>query len=217
MEVGCMKEKYKRYINEDYSFDKATMLGIYCLIIVISGIFGFLYEFIFYYFNSGMTNFYWRGGNFLPWINIYAIGAIMIYFITYKKRKNPLFVFLASFISSGILEYIAGFGMYKIGNGFRCWDYNSEILNFGNIGGFVCLRSVLFFGLSSLLLIYIIVPFCFYLAKNMSRKKFLILSYTLCSIFLLDEFYNLLFARIFSLPRASTIYKNLGFHYMHFK
>ena len=212
-----MKEKYKNYINEEHSFDKITMLGIFCLIIVISGVFGFVYEFIFYYFNSGMTDFYWRGGNFLPWINIYAIGAIMIFFITYKKRKNPLFVFFTSFISSGILEYIAGWGMYEFGNGFRCWDYNTEILNFGNIGGFVCLRSVLFFGLSSLLLIYLIVPFCFYLAKKMSRKNFLILSYTLCAIFLFDEFYNLLFARIFSLPIASTIYKNLGFQYMNFK
>lgn len=212
-----MKEKYKKYINEDYTFDKMTMGGIFALIIVISGVFGFIYEFIFYYFNSGMTQIYWRGGNFLPWINIYATGALMIFFLTYRKRKNPLFVFLASFISCGILEYISGFFMYKLGNGLRCWDYNSEILNFGNIDGFVCLRSVLFFGISSLILIYIIVPFCFSLAQKMNRKKFLILSYTLCAIFLFDEFYNLLFARILSLPRASTIYKKLGLHYLYFK
>ena len=212
-----MKEKYKKYINEDYTFDKMTMGGIFALIIVISGVFGFIYEFIFYYFNSGMIQIYWRGGNFLPWINIYATGALMIFFLTYRKRKNPLFVFLASFISCGILEYISGFFMYKLGNGLRCWDYNSEILNFGNIDGFVCLRSVLFFGISSLILIYIIVPFCFSLAQKMNRKKFLILSYTLCAIFLFDEFYNLLFARILSLPRASTIYKKLGFHYLYFK
>ena len=212
-----MKEKYKKYISEDYTFDKMTMGGIFALIIVISGVFGFIYEFIFYYFNSGMTQIYWRGGNFLPWINIYATGALMIFFLTYRKRKNPLFVFLASFISCGILEYISGFFMYKLGNGLRCWDYNSEILNFGNIDGFVCLRSVLFFGISSLILIYIIVPFCFSLAQKMNRKKFLILSYTLCVIFLFDEFYNLLFARILSLPRASTIYKKLGLHYLYFK
>lgn len=211
-----MKEKYKQYINQDHSFDKATMLGIFCLIIVIAGIFGFVYEFIFYYFNSGMTKFYWRGGNFLPWINIYAIGAILIFFLTYRKRKNPLFVFLVSMISTGILEYIAGWGMFHFGNGFRCWDYNNEILNFGNINGFVCLRSVLIFGISSLLLIYVIVPFCFYLAKKMNRKKFLILSYSLCAIFLFDEFYNLIFARVLSLPRASDIYKSLGFSYMNF-
>lgn len=99
----------------------------------------------------------------------------------------------------------------------KCWDYSSEILNFGNINGYVCLRSVMIFGLSSLLLIYLIVPLCFNLAKKMKKKNFLIFSYTLCSIFLFDELYNLLFARLLSLPRASTIYKELGFHYLYFK
>lgn len=212
-----MKEKYRKYLNENHSFDKTTMIGIFCLIIVLAGIFGFLYEFIFYYFNGGMKQFYWRGGNFLPWINIYATGSIMIYFLTYKHRKNILKVFLISSISCGILEYFSGLGMYIIGDGLRCWDYNSEILNFGNIGGFVCLRSTLFFGLSSLLLIYIIVPFCFSLATHMNKKLFLIISISLCSIILIDEFYNLLIARILDLPRASTIYKKIGFHYVYFK
>lgn len=211
-----MKEKYKKYINENHSFDKTTMIGIFCLIIVIAGVFGFVYEFIFYYFNGGMKQFFWRGGNFLPWINIYATGSLMVYFLTYKKRKSPWKVFLISTIATGILEYFSGLGMYIVTDGLRCWDYNSEILNFGNIGGFVCLRSVLFFGISSLLLIYAIVPFCFYLAKHMNRKVFLIISITLCSIFLFDEFYNLLFARILHLPRASTIYRKLGFHYVEF-
>lgn len=211
-----MKEKYKDYINKDCSFDKWTMLGILCLIIVISGCFGFIYEFIFYYFNSGMKHFYWRGGNFLPWINIYAIGAIAVYILTYKHRKNIWRVFFTSLISCGLLEYFSGLGMYVVGNGFRCWDYNKEILNFGNIGGFVCLRSVLFFGLSSLLLIYVIVPFCFYLAKKIDKKIFLTISISLCLIILIDEVYNLLIARIFSFPRASDIYKKIGFRYVNF-
>lgn len=213
-----MMEKYvMNYINSNYSFDKLTMLGIFCLIIVISGVFGFLYEVVFYYFNGGCKQIYWRGGNFLPWINIYAIGAILVFFLTYRYRSNPLRVFLTSLVACGVLEFISGLGMYIIGDGFRCWDYNSEILNFGNIGGFVCLRSVLFFGFSSLLLIYIIVPFVFYLAQNIDRKIFLGISITLCSIILIDEFYNLLIARIFSLPRASTVYKKIGFHYVSFK
>ena len=98
----------------------------------------------------------------------------------------------------------------------KCWDYSTEILSFGNINGYVCIRSVLVFGISSLLLMYLIVPFCFYLAKRMDKKKFLILSYTICAIFLFDELYNLIFARIFSLPRASEIYKSLGFNYLYF-
>lgn len=212
-----MKEKIKNYIKNDHSFDKLSMLGIFSLIIVITGVFGFIYEFIFYYFNSGMKEFFWRGGNFLPWINIYATGSIMIYILSYRYRKNPLKVFLIAFISTGILELISGYAMYVINDGVRCWDYNNEILNFGNIGGFVCLRSVLFFGISALLLMYVIVPLCFNLANKMNKKVFLIISFTLCSIVLIDEFYNLIIARLFNLKRASTIYKKLGFHYVYFK
>lgn len=212
-----MKEIYRQYIEKDHSFDRMIMIGIFCFIIIVAGIFGFLYEFVFYYFNGGMKEFYWRGGNFLPWINIYAIGSLAIYLFTYKKRKSPLKVFLISVISTGILEYIAGLGMYTIGNGFRCWDYNTEILNFGNIGGFVCLRSVLFFGLSSLLFMYIIVPILFYMAQKMNRRLFLTISIGLCSIILMDEIYNLVIARLLDLPRASDIYKKIGFHYVSFK
>ena len=212
-----MKEFYQNYIEKDHSFDRMTMIGIFCLIIVAAGIFGFVYEFIFYYFNCGMKDFYWRGGNFLPWINIYAIGSVIIYLLTYKHRKSPIRVFLISVITTGILEYIAGHGMYTIGNGYRCWDYNTEILNFGNIGGFVCLRSVLFFGFSSLLFMYIVVPILFYMAHKMNKKLFLTISIGLCSIILMDEIYNLVIARLLDLPRASDIYKRIGFHYVNFK
>ena len=58
-------------------------------------------------------------------------------------------------------------GEYKITDGVRLWDYNTEILNFGNIGGFICLRSVLFFGLSSLILMYIILPICIKLSQKL--------------------------------------------------
>ena len=208
-------KKYKDYLNKDHNFDKKTMLGIFCLIIVISGMFGWLYEVVFYYFNSGMTEIYWRGGNFLPWINIYAMGAILIYVLTYKKRKNPLFVFIVSMISTGILEYIGGAFMEHIMH-IKCWDYTNEILSFGNINGYVCLRSVLVFGLSALLLMYLIVPLCFYLAKKIPKKAFLILSYTICAIFLFDELYNLIFANLLNLPRASEVYKELGFKYLYF-
>ncbi len=209
-----MKDMYSRYLKEDHSFDKMTLLGIFCLIIVISGTFGFFYEVIFYFFDGGMKQLYWRGGNFLPWINIYATGAMIVYFLTYKHRKKPLKVFLTSLVACGLLEYISGLGIYLILDGTRYWDYNVEILNFGNIGGFICFRSVLFFGISSLFLIYVIVPLCFYLAKHTNKKTFLIISFTLCSITLIDEFYNLIFTKLFGLPKSTTIYKKLGMHYV---
>lgn len=210
-----MKEKYLKYLNEDIKFDKETMIGIFCLLVVITGVFGFLYEFIFYYFNGGMKTFYWRGGNFLPWINIYATGSIMIYLLTYKHRKKPLKVFLTSVITTGILEYLSGLGMDKIA-GKRCWDYNKEILNFGNINGYVCLRSVLIFGIFALLLMYIVIPLCYYLANKSNKKVFISVSVILFSIFMLDEIYNLVIARILHLPRAYNVYSKLGVPYVKF-
>ena len=210
-----MRSKYLKYLNEDIKFDKETMIGIFCLLVVITGMFGFLYEFIFYYFNGGMKTFYWRGGNFLPWINIYATGSIMIYLLTYKDRKKPLKVFLVSVITTGILEYFSGLGMDKI-VGKRCWDYSQEILGALNINGYVCLRSVLVFGVFSLLLIYIVLPLIFYIAKKSNKKVFVTTSIILCSIIMIDEFYNLLIARIFHLPRAYNVYSKLGVPYVKF-
>ena len=208
-----MKEVFNNYIEEKIKFEKWQKIGIFCLLVVISGIFGWVYEYIFYYFNGGMKEFYMQGGNFLPWINIYAIGSFLILFLTYGFKKRPLIVFLISFISSGILEYVAGLLIYVIGNGTRYWDYNVEILNFGNIHGFVCLRSVLFFGISGLILMYLMIPFCIYLSKKMNKKTFLYTSVILCSLILFDEFYNLIISRVFNLPCATDFYKSLGFKY----
>ena len=209
-----MNNFLKKYINDEIKLDLYQKIGVICLIFVIAGIFGWIYEFIFYFFNSGMKTFYYRGGNFMPWINIYATGALMIIFLTRKLKKHPLLIFLIAVLSTGILEYFSGLIIYKFYDGLRLWNYNTEILSFGNIGGFVCLRSVLFFGFSALILMYLIVPFCVYLSKIMNKKVFLIISLTLFSIFLFDEFYNLLFARWFHLPRAASIYKKIGFKYM---
>lgn len=212
-----MREVFNNYLNDKISFEKWQIVGITCLIIVLSGVFGWLYEFIFYFFNFGMKKFYWQGGNFLPWINIYATGSIMIILLSYKFKKKPWLVFLIAFLSTGILEYFSGLAIYKLMNGLRLWNYNEEILNFGNIGGFVCLRSVLFFGLSGLFLMYFMLPMCIYLSTKMNKKLFLIISISLCSIILFDEFYNLLFARILHLPRATKVYKDIGINIMSYR
>ena len=201
------------FLKDKLKLQNYQKLGIIFLLVVISGFFGWVYEFIFYFFNGGMQEWYMQGGNFLPWINIYAIGGLLILFTTYKFKKHPLAVFFIAFFATGILELIAGWLVYTIGNGTRYWDYNTEILNFGNIGGFVCLRSVLFFGISALFLMYAIVPFCIFLSQKLSRRAFLILTITLFSLVMADELYNLT-AKIFGLPTAMDFYRSLGLHYM---
>ena len=211
-----MKKIFKKYMDDKIKLDKWEMVGVLSLVIVLCGVFGWAYEVVFYYLNSGMETVYLRGANFLPWINIYATGSILILFFTRKFKKKPWLIFLLSVLITGVLEYFSGYFVLKF-TGCRYWDYNTEIWNFLNIDGFICLRSVGFFGVSSLLLMYVIVPFCIYLAKTMNRRTFLIMSITLGALFLFDEFYNLLFARWLNLPRAAEVYKSLGFKYMNYK
>ena len=208
-----MKKIFDDYLNDEIKLEKYQIIGIIFMVVTLSGIFGWVYEFIFYYFNSGMKYFSWQGGNFLPWINIYATGAIFVYLFSRKFKRNPFIVFFIAMIVTGILEYVSGFLIYHLCDGLRLWDYNTEILNFGNIDGFVCIRSVLFFGVSSLILMYLMIPFCIYVSKKLKKRTFLILTITMFSIVMIDELYNLVIARVFNLPRAYDIYHGLGMRY----
>lgn len=189
------------------NLDKKQKISIVLLLISIGGVFGWIYEFIFYYFNDG--KFTYQGGNFLPWINIYAIGALLILLTTYRYKKHPFIVFIISILVTGLLEYFSGLVIDKIFN-TRFWNYNIEILNFGNINGYICLRSVLFFGISALLLMYLILPICKKIVTKFNKERVFKIAIILCLIFLIDEFYNLLIPKITSLPSANQIYKNIN-------
>ena len=156
---------------------------------VVGGIFGYIYEVIFYMFDKGY--FINRGSTFGPWIPIYGFGAIFIYLLTKKIKDNKFLIFLASSIICGILEFTTAFLLFKIGN-IRLWDYNTEILNFGNIGGYICLRSVLLWGVCGLLLIYGIIPLVNKLYKRFNSKKLYIIWVVLSLLFLIDFFINII-------------------------
>ena len=153
------------------------------LIFAFGGIFGFIYEEIFYRFDLGE----WvkHGTTFGPWIPIYGFGALIILGLTFTFRKKPLVVFLFATIASGILELATGWVVLTVW-GVRLWDYNEEILNFGNIGGFVCVRSVLFFGISGVFLQFAVVPLFEKLEKKMPRKPWLALCFIPAGLFILD-------------------------------
>ena len=176
-----MKNKFLIFKDERLSFQKTLCLFI--LIMVFCGIFGFIYESFFYKIDLGY--FVKRGSTFGPWIPIYAFGGLFIVIFTYKFKHNPFLVFLISILITGILEYSTGYVLYEFFD-TRLWDYNTEIWNYGNINGYICLRSVLFFGISSLFLIYLIIPWFIKLALNIEENKVKIISLFLGLLFLLD-------------------------------
>lgn len=200
-----MKEFYKKYLNNFFHFDKKTFIALMCGASVCGGIYGMIYETLFYFLNNGALC--RRGSSFGPWIEIYGLGALLIYAMCHKFKKKPLAVFLISGISAGILEYIAGYGMYHLLDGRRGWNYNTEIWNWGNIDGFVCARSVLVFAFSGLLLIYVVMPLLIWLSQHMKRKVFIGIMVTLGALFAVDVIYNDVIVTIFHTYSSLDFYK----------
>lgn len=157
-----------------------------CLSLLFAGggIAGWIYEMLFYRINDGM--FVTRGQGFGPWLPIYGFGSVFISLLGIRLKKSKPSVFLASALISGGLEYITGWFLYHFFDGLRLWDYNTEIWNWGNIDGFICLRSVLLFAFAGLFLIYAAIPLIRSLSDRLPRKAFYILSLVPGILFLID-------------------------------
>ena len=170
-------------IFEKEDISKKDITNLFMLIMISSGIFGFIYETIFYRIDLGY--FVKRGSTYGPWIPIYVFGGLFITLLTYKYKDKPWMVFIIGTLVSGLLEYGTGYYLDKY-MGIRLWNYYEEICNFGNINGYICLRSVLFFGFSSLILIYLIIPFLLKYIKSVRRSYMSMISYMLFITFSFD-------------------------------
>lgn len=156
-------------------------------IILISAIFGFIYETIFYRIDLGY--FVKRGYTIGPWLPIYATGGLLIYLSNIKNKNNILKIFINSAVMCGLLEFIVGYLLLHISH-IRLWDYNTEILNYGNIGGYICLRSVLFFGLSGVFLMSVVVPLITKIINKYQSKKTEYITIFLGGLFCIDFIVN---------------------------
>ena len=204
------RETFREYLEKGVKLERWQKVGILLLVIVIAGFVGWMYEFLLMWAMEGQI--YMKGGNLLPWMNIYAIGAVVVIPITYKIRKYPWAVFVMSALVTGIVELIGGWLVYTIGNGTRYWDYSQDWWGVGNINGFVCPASVVAFGIGCLALVYLVVPFCIYLARRMSKRAFLTLAITLFTVVMVDEVVNLTLKNL-DLPNAMDFYQSLGLEY----
>ena len=171
-----------------YNFDIITIIGIFLMLYVVGGISGWLYEMGFYRINFGY--FVRRGHGIGPWLPIYGFGTLFILICTFLVREKPLYVFLVSAAVTGILELVTGWCLYHFFNGLRLWDYNTEIWNWGNIGGYVCFRSVAVFAFAGLLVVYVVFPLVCGLAENLPRLAFLVVSWIPGLLFLMDYIYG---------------------------
>ena len=208
-----LSQTFHDYMNGKIGLKTYQKVGIMFLVVVIAGFIGWMYEFLLAWAENG--HIFMKGGNLLPWMNIYAIGAVFLVPIVWKLRRYPWAIFLVSALVTGIVELAGGWLVYTIGNGTRYWNYCDGPWAFGSINGFVCVLSVTCFGLSALALAYLVLPFCIHLALKMSKRNFLILATSLFVLIMADELANLTLKHL-NLPTAMDLYRSLGLEYQSF-
>ena len=150
------------------------------LLFFIGGIFGGLLEIGYQILTRG--NFVLGGFLYGPFRPIYGYGFIIIYLLGTKINKNPLVVFLVSFIACSIFEYSVSYFLEIIFNR-TWWDYKDFYLN---INGRICLAVSTFWGLLGLLFIKFIVPKYDKLCEKVNKKyAYMFISY-MSILYILD-------------------------------
>ena len=160
---------------------------LYLVLIFLAGsLAGYIYEVIFYYFTEGnLAN---RGVLYGPWLPIYGVGCVLLYYLK-PFKKNPLLLFFLCMVVTGIVEYIIGLVSVYIFD-MRLWDYRGLFMN---LQGIICLRSVVSFGIGGLLFHYILEPWLEKGFKKVNFKTEKILAIIFITIFMLDIVFSYLF------------------------
>ena len=152
--------------------EKKYSISTYILLFFSFAFVGWAYEVLLYLINEG--RFVNRGTMYGPWLPIYGTGGVAILFLLQKFRKKPIWMFLSSFLLCGIIEFTGGWYL-DIFKHSRYWDYSSFAFN---LNGYICLESLLIFGLGGCGFTYIAAPILDDLYAKLSKR----LRYIICAL-----------------------------------
>lgn len=151
---------------------KKYSISTYILLFFSFAFVGWAYEVLLYLINEG--RFVNRGTMYGPWLPIYGTGGVAILFVLQKFRKKPIWMFLSSFLLCGIIEFTGGWYL-DVFKHARYWDYTEFAFN---INGYICLESLLIFGLGGCGFTYIAAPILDDIYAKLSKK----LRYIICAL-----------------------------------
>ena len=117
-----------------------------------------------------------------PVCTIYGVGGVSLVLILKPVSHNYFLLFLCGVVITTILEYITASVMERLFH-TSWWDYTNERFN---IKGRICLKSSLFWGLSSVLLFKYLLPFTDKIIGFVSERTGQMLIYMFSAIYAVD-------------------------------
>ena len=174
--------QHRKWLKNNYK-PTFTFLNLVLLFFTFS-ILGYIWEVLYTFLNEGIiVN---RGTMFGPWVPIYGWGGIIIIILLINLRERPFYLFVGSFVVSGILEYATAWYLETV-NHMKWWDYSGYFLN---IQGRICLEGLLVFALAGCIAVYFIIPYLDNLYKRLSHKLKLIIVIILICLYSIDFVYS---------------------------
>lgn len=117
-----------------------------------------------------------------PICPIYGISVVVIIWLLAPLASHGLLLFFASFLLCSLLEWMTGFLLEKLFHQ-RWWDYSKEPFN---IGGYVCTRFSIMWGLACVFVVYIVHPTIVWLFSFIPHTLGIIALCALGAVFLID-------------------------------
>ena len=95
-----------------------------------------------------------RGAVSGPFCPIYGLGAAVVAVFFPELKGNPLFLFLGGMLFYTFVEYVTG-RIMEMSLHKKWWDYSDQKFN---LGGYVCLKTSVLWGICTVLMIYVLNP-----------------------------------------------------------
>lgn len=122
-----------------------------------------------------------------PYVPIYGVGGLLIYFLSIKLKDKPLVLFIVSFLLSGILEYSTALFLENIYN-MKWWDYSDMPLNFH---GRIFFLGLVGFSLAGMFAVYVVVPYMDKLINKFNKKAFNVFLIVFVVFFIIDFMFSI--------------------------
>ena len=117
-----------------------------------------------------------------PWCPVYGFGVVIVLTCLEPLQGNLPLLFLGSVALTSTLEWLTGFLLEKLFHQ-RWWDYSSEPFN---LGGYICLRFSLAWGLACLFVVELLHPTVLWLIRLIPHTLGVVLLGLLMAALLVD-------------------------------
>ncbi len=152
----------------------------YFLLFFIYCIIGYIFELVIMLTEKKGLTFH-RGFLFGPYLPVYGSGCLAITLLL-GNISNIFLIFIASFILTGVIEYLTGYLIEKI-FGLRWWDYSKDKFN---IKGIVRLKTLVIFGIGGIIIVKYASPALLSLINIIPNSISPILVITIGTILIID-------------------------------